>query len=514
MNLKSLLTHIESFLGGLKFAVIIMASFILAMIWGTFTESWHGTEYASALIYKSPLFLLLLLFLFISIFMAALLRLPLQKRLYGFYTVHLGLLILLTGSFLTFIIGIDGTLILNPESFQKEVQLSSYNLAIYYENQGKKIKYALPHITHPKYLGKSYDAFTLLDFIPYAKEETIFGPSPDGGTSEYQLRNAQFTQSVLLSLASNSDFPATTQMGPLGLHYLPPSLFSCLEKTKTWFFLWDQEKQDCLNPSFQEKGEQVHFQIQGKTIIFNPLRSPLPLSQEGASSLRLFNKRIFEKSPHILLFGKAVAFFNKNTQKWETHSFQNTPSIALPWMGFELSLKQHHPAKTAQILPVSTKPIHENGNIILGDMKALQLAFQGEKYWVTSKKDLPLFLNNEKILLRLEKETLTLPYEIKLDKFHMEKDPGTETPASFESFVTLRAFGKESTHHIFMNNPLKFSGMTFYQASYFPVPELNSYGSVLSVNYDPGRILKYLGALLIVLGAIWHYRITKRKKSF
>jgi hypothetical protein len=61
-----------------------------------------------------------------------------------------------------------------------------------------------------------------------------------------------------------------------------------------------------------------------------------------------------------------------------------------------------------------------------------------------------------------------------------------------------------------MNNPLKYDEFTFYQSSYFPLgPDL--YGSALSVNYDPGRALKYLGSLFIVLGSIWHFYIRRKK---
>jgi hypothetical protein len=88
----------------------------------------------------------------------------------------------------------------------------------------------------------------------------------------------------------------------------------------------------------------------------------------------------------------------------------------------------------------------------------------------------------------------------------MDHNPGTMDPASYESFVRL--FSKEgpTEHHIYMNNPLKHSGFTFYQASYFK-DENDNFGTVLSVNADPGRFIKYLGALLVVLGAIWHFSI-------
>ena len=113
--------------------------------------------------------------------------------------------------------------------------------------------------------------------------------------------------------------------------------------------------------------------------------------------------------------------------------------------------------------------------------------------------------------LEIDKESLTLPYELSLTNFKMDKDPGTNNPASYESFVQLFSKDGATDHHIYMNNPLKFDGLTFYQASYFEVgPE--QYGSVLSVNLDPGRPVKYFGSLLLVLGSMWHFLI--RRKNY
>jgi hypothetical protein len=70
-----------------------------------------------------------------------------------------------------------------------------------------------------------------------------------------------------------------------------------------------------------------------------------------------------------------------------------------------------------------------------------------------------------------------------------------------------------TNHLVSMNEPMKYGGFTFYQASYVdaqPRPTT----SIFSVNQDPGRWLKYLGSLLIVLGSIWLFGmkyVTKKK---
>jgi cytochrome c biogenesis protein ResB len=53
-----------------------------------------------------------------------------------------------------------------------------------------------------------------------------------------------------------------------------------------------------------------------------------------------------------------------------------------------------------------------------------------------------------------------------------------------------------------MNNPLKLNGFTFYQASFQENKQGQATTSILSVNRDPGRWMKYLGSLFIVLGTV------------
>ena len=63
-----------------------------------------------------------------------------------------------------------------------------------------------------------------------------------------------------------------------------------------------------------------------------------------------------------------------------------------------------------------------------------------------------------------------------------------------------------------MNNPLKHSGFTLYQASYSQDDQGN-YSSTLAVNVDQGRPLKYFGSILLILGSIWHYNLNKKRKK-
>jgi hypothetical protein len=116
------------FLASLKLAVIVLLCFIGLMTWGTLVESRHNAAYAKLLVYQSPWFLAVLGLLFINVLFAALVRLPYKKRLTGFYIIHLGLLLLLAGSVITGLRGIDALIAL--ESHEGEVESGSQRLGI------------------------------------------------------------------------------------------------------------------------------------------------------------------------------------------------------------------------------------------------------------------------------------------------------------------------------------------------------------------------------------------------
>jgi hypothetical protein len=99
-----------------------------------------------------------------------------------------------------------------------------------------------------------------------------------------------------------------------------------------------------------------------------------------------------------------------------------------------------------------------------------------------------------------------LPYSLTLRKFSHDVYPGTQIPKNFSSLVHLSnpARGEERDVLIYMNQPLRYDGRTFYQASYGKGDTL----SVLQVVANPGWRLPYLSCTLITLGLLFHFGIS------
>jgi hypothetical protein len=181
-------------------------------------------------------------------------------------------------------------------------------------------------------------------------------------------------------------------------------------------------------------------------------------------------------------------------------------------MGAELSLLEHSDHLVPYNIPQATIPIQKNGQLIKGDIRAVRMEILGKEYWVSNDSPLSLLIQGKKVIFEVTKETLNLPFELALTEFKMDKDPGTNNPASYESFVKLFSDGVTTNHHVYMNNPMKKSGFTFYQASYSQDAQ-GQYNTTLAVNVDQGRPWKYLGSLMLVFGAVWHYNLNNREKK-
>jgi hypothetical protein len=97
---------------------------------GTIIESQYSTEYARLLIYDSWWFRVLLIFLWLNIFLSTMSRYPYQKKHLGFVIVHIGLMTLLLGGFVTSVWGIDGSLRVVENSQSSNVSLGDLSLEL------------------------------------------------------------------------------------------------------------------------------------------------------------------------------------------------------------------------------------------------------------------------------------------------------------------------------------------------------------------------------------------------
>ena len=100
----------------------------------------------------------------------------------------------------------------------------------------------------------------------------------------------------------------------------------------------------------------------------------------------------------------------------------------------------------------------------------------------------------------LRPQRFYLPFSLHLIQFKHDRYPGTDIPKNFSSRVRLQRVdtGEDREVLIYMNNPLRYSGETFYQASFDP----DDKGSVLQVVHNPSWLTPYLACVLVGLGLL------------
>ncbi len=122
------------------------------------------------------------------------------------------------------------------------------------------------------------------------------------------------------------------------------------------------------------------------------------------------------------------------------------------------------------------------------------------------------------IIFTLENAKLPLGFSVRLIKFIQGKNPGGMGDASYSSEVQLEdeSEGLMLKRTISMNNPLTHGKFTIYQSDFTKTTGGRNV-SILTVSYDPGRFMKYLGSLMVCAGTFvmfyWKRRSSRKTRS-
>lgn len=95
------------------------------------------------------------------------------------------------------------------------------------------------------------------------------------------------------------------------------------------------------------------------------------------------------------------------------------------------------------------------------------------------------------------------PYSLKLLEFRHDVYPGTDIPKNFSSRVELHnpASGEQREVLIYMNNPMRYGGATYYQASF----DTDNQGSILQVVRNPSWLTPYLACVMVSAGLVLQF---------
>lgn len=424
-------------------AVVVIVSLSVLTAAGTFVESNYDAEAAGKLVYRTFWMWGALLLLAINLIAVMVDRWPWKKKHIPFLFAHVGILLILIGSWMTQKWGVDGHMRVEIGSTSRHLILPETDLVVYRSEDGvdfrkiyqKEVDFYIhpPTPEKPEVVPTGGPKLEVIEYKPYVVAQKKIVASTDttlGAAVRFQLQNDRLTevnwllQSYLLDSASQ-DF------GPLRVHLTT-----------------EVQRQPGTN--------EVFFLPQGNHLQF-------------------------------VIFGK------ESDQPLREGKLDESEEIALPWMGLKLKVLRFVP--TAEGLwEITEKPRPTPMTTA-----AVKVRHADHERWLVL--DDILRLNSSGALLRFVYSHRRVPMkkELTLKRFEVEKYQGSSKAMAYKSLVEVPGEGE---HLISMNEPLKLDGLLYYQASFEDGPQGQPIASIFSINYDPGRWIKYLGSLVMSLGII------------
>jgi hypothetical protein len=439
-------------LSSLELAVCLILTLAVVLATGTIYESKFGAAVASREVYRSFWMQILLWLFMMNLAAVAMSRLPWKRSHIGFLVTHLGIITLLLGSWITQRRGVDGTLALSAGESGRAARVDENMLYVFRVEAGK---------AYDLVLNQSLD---LDPRRPMTKPQEF--SFEDGGQKRVLkvVRYLPKAERIIRAI----DVPPNA-----GVPALKFELTGSRATFSDWLFL------EADTGTTREIGPAV-IKLAAK-------KPDLSLKPAKPTLVLYFGK------DHVLPPLLAVA--RKGEAFRELGRPEVGKALALGWMDFSFILQEFHasaaPSADYKPLEKGVGPMNEGVEVLDtelgGKPLSLELGASGQ-----------VSLGDALYYVQFTKRQVDLGFELTLKKFHIGYYEGTTQPKTYSSDVEVGGHGQT----ISMNEPLKHNGYTVYQSSYEADTDGSPKYSILSVNLDPGRPVKYVGSLMIVFGII------------
>jgi cytochrome c biogenesis protein ResB len=126
--------------------------------------------------------------------------------------------------------------------------------------------------------------------------------------------------------------------------------------------------------------------------------------------------------------------------------------------------------------------------------------------WIGQRQAVPIGDREHEISMRWRREYN--PFSITLLKATHEKYPGTQIPKDFRSRVRIDHPARNESREVevYMNHPLRYEGLTFFQYQMAADEAVLQAGMVPSSTFqvmrNPSRLAPYLSCALVSLGLV------------
>lgn len=200
--------------------------------------------------------------------------------------------------------------------------------------------------------------------------------------------------------------------------------------------------------------------------------------------------------------GRLFARFSRVGRPVDMQELTLGESVPTPWEDKRFSVLQRFENARVESVVTLVDRIRERREPAI--LVKLSRGDTNEEVWLFRNGAEQVELDGTQYRLNFEEKETELGFELTLDEFRLGYYPGGRHPRSFESRVTVYepATGSTQSAVISMNHPAKFGRYTLYQSSYRLAGEGMPDASFLSVAWDPGQLIVYVGYFTLLAGMV------------
>ncbi|WP_243347662.1 cytochrome c biogenesis protein [Parabacteroides sp. FAFU027] len=441
-------------LTSIRASIVMMVIFAVAIGYATFVENSQGTPTARSMVYNALWVEVLLTLLTINMVIVIHRTKLIPKKKWGVLLFHVAFICILAGAAITRFFGYEGIMHIRQGETSNTIATDKTVVTIKAEYNGQKAE-------------KS----TEVDFGE--TKDNTFNESLQVGGKSIEVENTLFVPNA------REMIEADTQGEPAVSLFIMSGAEQSMDVT-----LFGNEKNDIGGVTFGFEGKDsadVLFSTKDNVLYF---KSKETITKTGTMASGMIDRK------------NAVPVTPGELCQGEENTVYRVGKIVFMIKGFM--------PKAAKTL---TQASASEGEMNM-DVDALTLAV---KEGNSTKKinvfkdesDKPIssscLINGVKVSVSYGKMSRILPFSLTLRAFQLDRYPGSMSPSSYASEITLKDTERKSVrpYRIFMNNILNYRGYRFFQSSY----DEDEQGTILSVNHDYwGTFVTYIGYLMLVIG--------------
>ena len=440
----------------MELMIILTIMFGVASAMGTFIENDHGTETAWAVIYTTKWFELIQILLAINLIGNMFKYNMFKKEKLPQLLFHSGFIVVLLGAAVTRYIGYEGIMHIR-EGEQSNVLRSSNSFVLFDARVEGKTYSSEQEKLMSKISSNDFEMQLDIEGKPANIKYKRYVPNAE----KTLLEDPNGIPMIDMTLLIEESRPSQILLKAGELHDTTTAIISLNKKV---------EKSDKATINIYTKDGKFFFLSDTNTSWFQMKDSESGIFEAGVEHPfvrgRLYDMGSVKFVPKAL-FVKAKETLSSATSEGGRSMQGATPSALIVDLSYD----------------------GENREVV---MYGFGKGSQGRK--VTTN------ISGVDFHLEWGAKIIELPFSIKLNDFQLDRYPGSMSPSSYASEVTLidEKEGVNMPFRIFMNHILDYKSHRFFQSSY----DTDEKGTILSVNNDPGKLPTYLGYFLLALGFV------------